>query len=346
MAEKLRLGVVGLGRVSVSHLPAIRELQHKVELAAIVSRDAGKAAKAAEGWETPQIYTAFDDALRDPDIDAFLLLLPHDLHAPYAIRAMEAGKHVLLEKPMALNRFEGKRMVETAERNGVTLMIGQSRRFFGPVMQSLARLRSGEIGQLFAIQALLLAFMDKPAVEWWKETKHNGGFIIPLWGSHILDYVIWAYGELPESVYAQGYSHNPSWEGEDEVAVSLKFSRNRMANISMSFNAGKTPGDEEGLTGKRIWSTQNSIYERYLTGTKGMMYLKDEHELFVNGEKQACPGKHASNFTWQLEEFVDALLEKREPLASGKEILGVMRVIDAVFESIAENRVVWLDEVR
>lgn len=345
MAEKIRLGVVGLGRVSSSHLPAIEELREKVILQAIVSRDPDKAARAAAGWDGVSLYTSFDDAVADPDIDAFLLLLPHDLHAPYAIKAMQAGKHVLIEKPMALNRWEGQQMVEAAEQNGVTLMVGQSRRFFGPVMKSIEIIRNGEIGDLFTIHAMLLAYIDKPAVDWWKDVKHIGGFIIPLWGSHILDYIIWAFGELPETVYAQGYSHNGNWEGEDEVAISLKFSRNRMANVMMSFNAGRVPGDEEGLGSKRIWSTQDSVYLRYMTGTKGILHLKDEHELWENGEKVESPSKHASNFTWQLEEFVDSLLEKRKPLAEGREVLGVMRIMDAIFESMATNRVIPLGEV-
>ncbi|WP_141501674.1 Gfo/Idh/MocA family protein [Paenibacillus luteus] len=345
MAAKVRLGVVGLGRVSSSHLPAIQELRDKVTLKAIVSRNPDKAAQAVEGWEGARIYDSFEEALQDPEIDAFLLLLPHDLHAPYAIKAMEAGKHVLIEKPMAMNRVEGEQMVEAAKQNNVTLMVGQSRRFFGPVMKSIEKISNGEIGELFTIHAMLLAYIDKPAVDWWKDVKHIGGFIIPLWGSHILDYIVWAYGELPETVYAQGYSHNPNWEGEDEVAISLRFSRNRMANILMSFNAGRVPGDEEGLGGKRIWTTQDSVYVRYLTGTKGVLHLKDENELFDNGEKVEYPSKHASNFTWQLEEFIDSLLENRQPLAAGHEVLGVMHIMDACFESIATNRVVRLDEV-
>lgn len=345
MVDKIRLGIVGLGRVSSSHLPAIEELRDKVTLQAIVSRDPDKAARAAVGWDRASLYTSFDDALQDPAIDAFLLLLPHDLHAPYAIKAMQAGKHVLIEKPMALNRWEGGQMVDAAEQNGVTLMVGQSRRFFGPVMKSIEIIRNGEIGDLFTIHAILLAYIDKPAVDWWKDVKHIGGFIIPLWGSHILDYIIWAYGELPETVYAQGYSHNANWEGEDEVAISLKFSRNRMANVMMSFNAGRVPDDEEGLGGKRIWSTQDSVYLRYMTGTKGILHLKDEHELWDNGEKVECQERHASNFTRQLEEFIDSLLEKREPLAAGREVLGVMRIMDAIFESIATNRVIPLVEV-
>ncbi|OAS17871.1 Gfo/Idh/MocA family protein [Paenibacillus oryzisoli] len=344
MANKIRLGVVGLGRVSSSHLPAIKELGDKVTLQAVVSRDPDKAARAAAGWDGVSLYTSFDDALGDPAIDAFLLLLPHDLHAPYAIKAMEAGKHVLIEKPMALNYSEGKGMVEAAEQNGVTLMVGQSRRFFAPVMTSIDKIHSGEIGELFTIHAMLLAYINKPAADWWKDVKHIGGFIIPLWGSHILDYIVWAYGELPETVYAQGYSHNPHWEGEDEVAISLKFSRNRMANVMMSFNAGRVPGDEEGLGGERIWSTQDSVYLRYMTGTKGVLHLKDEHELWDNGEKVECWGKHASNFTWQLEEFVDSLLEERKPLAAGDEVLGVMRVMDAIFASISTNSVIRLDD--
>lgn len=342
MPQKLRLAVVGLGRVSKSHLPAVKELQGKIELAALVSRDEGKLRREAEGWEGVKTYTSYDDAVSDPGIDAFLLLLPHHLHAEYSIRALRAGKHVLVEKPMAMNVREAEQMVSVAGESGAALMIGQSRRFFGPVTESIRRVRSKEIGELININALLLAYMDKPAADWWKDESQIGGFIIPLWGSHILDYIVWAYDKLPLTVYAQGHSNNPNWSGEDEVAISLNFGEGRMANVLMSFNAGARPADAEGLTGKRIWSTQNSIYERYLIGTNGMIQLKDEYELLVNGEKREECGRTSANFTRQLEEFADAIREGRKPLASGQEIIGVMKIMDACFESMRTNRVVTI----
>ncbi|MEK3888662.1 Gfo/Idh/MocA family protein [Bacillus sp. FSL K6-3431] len=344
MSNKLRLAVVGLGRVSKSHLPAVKALSEKIELTALVSRDEEKSKNEAKKWEKVKVYTSFEEACEDSNIDAFLLLLPHDLHASYTIKALESGKHVLIEKPMAMNEEEACQMVEVAERNNVTLMVGQSRRFFEPVMDSIKRIRAKEIGKVININALLLAQMHQPATEWWKDKSQIGGFIIPLWGSHILDYIIWAYGELPQTVYTQGYTNNSNWDGEDECSISLKFSDGRMANVLMSFNAGAHPTDEEGLSGKRIWSTQNSIYERYIIGTNGMLHLKDEYELYLNSEKVKEHNSSIYNFTWQLEEFVDSIFENREPLASGREVLDTMKVMDACFESMKENKVIILNE--
>lgn len=343
MANQLRLGLVGLGRVSKSHLPAVKALSDRIELTAFVSRDEHKLREEAVRWAVPKTYTSYDEALKDEEIDAFLLLLPHHLHADFAIRALHAGKHVLIEKPMALNEAEAAMMVDAAERNKRILMIGQSRRFFAPVMESIRKVRAKEIGELININALLLAQMDKPATEWWKDKTKIGGFIIPLWGSHILDYILWAYDELPECVYAQGLSNNPNWNGEDEVTISLRFSKGRMANVLMSFNAGARPTDEEGLTGKRIWSTQNSIYDKYLIGENGMLHLRDEYELFMNGEKVDCGETDRSNFAWQMEEFCKSIRENRQPLASGREVLRVMKVIDACFASMNENKIVHLN---
>ncbi|WP_274651832.1 Gfo/Idh/MocA family protein [Paenibacillus humicola] len=343
MSGTIRMAVVGLGRVSKSHLPALRELSPKLRLAALVSRDAEKLRREAGNEEDVKTYTSYADMLENEEIDAVLLLLPHHLHAEYSIRALRAGKHVLVEKPMAMNSAEAEAMEAAADVAGRVLMIGQSRRFFTSVMESVRRLREGAIGRLININALLLAHMDKPAADWWTDPDKIGGFIVPLWGSHILDYIVWAYGETPESVYAQGFSNNPHWRGEDEAAISLRFAGGRMANVLMSFNAGSRPTDEEGLTGKRIWSTQNGVYDRYLIGTNGMMRLKDEYELEVNGAKEAECGRDAANFRRQLEEFADAILEGRQPLASGREVLPVVRVIDAVFESMRTNRVVRLN---
>lgn len=339
---KLKLCVVGIGRVFKSHLPAIRALEAKVELTAIVSNDPAKG--QAEAKRLGVRYRTYDEALKDSGIHAVLLLLPHDLHAIFAIKAMQAGKHVLVEKPMALNRFEAAEMVKAANLHHVTLMIGQSRRFFQPVMESIRCLRNNEIGELINIHALLLAHMHRPAVDWWTDNKQIGGFIIPLWGSHILDYVLWAYGERPVSVYASGSSNNPHWEGEDEVAITLRFANGGMANILMSFNAGFVP-DEEGLSGNRIWSTQDSVYERYIIGTKGMLHLQDEYELSKNAQSIIRQEERSANFTWQLEEFADAIAANRLPIASGSEVLAVVQTIDACYVSMSENRVVYLEEM-
>ncbi|WP_167859020.1 Gfo/Idh/MocA family protein [Paenibacillus cymbidii] len=344
MTEKLRLCVVGAGRVAESHLPAIQALAERIELAALVARDERRLLEKAARWHVSQTYTSYEQALQDERIDAVLLLLPHDLHADYTIRALRAGKHVLVEKPMAMNDAEAARMTEEAERNGKVLMIGQSRRFFAPVMESIRQIRAKTIGEVININALLLAHMDKPAVEWWKDKSRIGGFIIPLWGSHILDYILWAYDELPETVYAQGLSNNPNWDGEDEAAISLRFSGGRMANLLLSFNAGCRPTDEGGLTANRIWSTRNSIYERYIIGTNGLIHLRDEQELFVNNVKIDTEEEHVSNFAWQIKEFADAIRERREPLASGREVRRVVQVIDAVFASMNENRLIRLNK--
>jgi predicted dehydrogenase len=342
VSKKLRLGIVGLGRVAKSHLAAIKELSDMIELVAIVSRDRLKGEKEAENWPHAEVFTSYERALSDSSAEAFLLLLPHHLHSAYSIQALEAGKHVLIEKPMAMNYAEAKQMVETAERHHVKLMVGQSRRFFQPVMSSIDHIRSMEIGNVINMNVLFLGHMNKPAVDWWKDNEQIGGFIIPLWGSHILDYIIWVYQELPESVYAQGLSNNPNWDGEDEVAISLRFAGGRMANVMMSFNAGSRPTDEEGLTGKRIWSTQNSIYDRYIIGENGMMHLRDEYELFVNGELASSSLGDTSNFTRQLNEFYCAIIEQRAPLAAGQEILGVMKLIDACYASMKSNRIISL----
>lgn len=340
--KKMRLCVVGMGRVYHSHLPAALELRDKIELVALVTRNVDKGREEANRLGIAHL--SYEEALNSNEIDAVLLLLPHDLHAPYAIAALRAGKHVLVEKPMALNRAEAANMVEAAEENHVKLMIGQSRRYFHPVQESIRRIRNHEIGEIININALFLGHMHRPAVNWWTDPEKIGGFIIPLWGSHIMDYVLWAYNDQPVSVYAQGYSNNPHWEGEDEVAISMKFTNGRMGNMMLSFNAGYPP-DEEGLTGKRIWSTQDSVYERYIIGSKGMLRLKDEYELYQNGEKVSEQDRSGTaNFTRQLAEFADAVREDRTPLASGKEVLHVVKAIDAAYISMKENRVVHLEE--
>jgi len=339
MQKKVGLAVIGCGRVAYSHLPAIKELGDMAQLVATVSRTKEHAKEAARKFGAKRYYTSLEEALQDSEIDAVVLCLPHHLHASISVKAAEHGKHMLVEKPMANTVREAEEMIEAAEKNGVILMSGQSRRFYNAVLESKKYLDKGKIGRLIDINATLFGYVDKPPTSWWSSAKKAGGLIIPLFGSHTIDYILWLFGKAPSRIYAETYSNNPNWEGEDEANILMGFDDGSMASVTMSWNARlvKISGMEAD---KKILPTP--IYHRYVIGSEGTMHLEDELELSLNGEKLVSGEQKPSNFHLQMKEFLTSIIEGRQPLASGKEVKKVIAVMEASQISAKEHRVVHL----
>ena len=332
MFRPLKMCVVGCGRVSKSHLAGMIEAPQKIEIAAIVSRDPEKAKAFQHDYGVPRAYSSLEQALEAPDIEAVDLCLPNHLHRDAAVRSAEAGKHVLVEKPMANSVAECEAMVAAAEEHGVVLMVGQSRRFYDAVFKSRELAGEGAIGDLVSITALLFAYLESPPTDWWRSREKAGGLMIPIWGSHIIDYVLWLFDERPQRVYCETHSINPRWEGEDEVTLLMGFRGNRHATIKMSWNTRLTEGEEWDGSGKML-SSSDIIYERYVQGTTGTLHLNDETELSLNGRVLLQGEQKPCNFARQAIEFAEAIREGRAPLASGKEIVEVIRVQEAALAS-------------
>jgi len=330
--QRINLGVIGCGRIAQAHLEAINYLKEDVRLTAVADVDEEKAKKAVEKFGAETYYLDYKELLKNPYIDAVIITLPHHLHCEAGVESAKAGKHILIEKPMALNVKEADKMIGEAEKNKVTLMVGQSRRFSDPVMESHKRIK--EIGKLFRIVINFLVYFPEPPTDWWKSSKKAGGLVIPLQGSHSIDFILWFFQKLPISVYATGFSRNPLWEGEDEADLIMNFSEKEVASVHLSLN------------------TYPSVHEIIIVGDKGTMRLYEystgkpfgfKNRLEINGkvliEKEQIP----TNYTLQLKEFISAIKEKRNPIASGREVRNVLKVMDAANKSINTGKPVYFD---
>ncbi len=321
--KKIGVAVFGCGRIGTSaHLPAIQALSDELELVAVVDPLEEKARQACEKFGARRMYVDPEEALQDREIEAVCLCLAHHLHAPMTERACAAGKHVLVEKPMANSPAEADRMIAAAEKAGVTLMVGQSRRFYKAVIESKRRLP--EIGKPLQLITNWMGYLPDAKTEWWRSADKTGGLLIALQGSHAVDYILWMMGCAPTRVYAQSSHSNPEWEGEDDAVIQLSFESGTLATVLLSFNAPGLP------------------YERFIVGSKGCMYLKDESHLRIGDEVVVDGEEPLGNFKAQYREFAGAIREKREPQASGRDVRKVVQVLEAAQRSVREKRAIEL----
>jgi predicted dehydrogenase len=329
--KKLGIGVIGCGRVAQAHLAAAVALGKEVDLLAVADWEEEKAREAKENYRAGEFTTRYEDILRNPEVEAVIITLPNHLHHSACLAAAGARKHILVEKPMAMDLHQAREMVHAAEQNGVSLMVGQSRRFSDAVFVLQERLP--EIGELFRIIISFLVSFPSPPTPWWRKAEEAGGLVILLQGSHSLDSVLTWMGKMPQWVFTFSSRRNPQWEGEDEADILLSFDRGESASVHLSL------------------STSPAFHEALLVGAKGVIrlieYPTDKpfgfgYHLELNGKRVLSGDQFPSNYTLQLKEFVSALRTGRRPKASGEEVLKTQILLDAARQAEREKRPVYL----
>ncbi|MGH9550577.1 MAG: Gfo/Idh/MocA family protein, partial [Terriglobales bacterium] len=216
---------------------AIRNSQDLAELAVVVGlpEEAERTRELATEFGARRASSNLDEVLADPDIDAVVLTLPNHLHQPVAAKALQAGKHVLVEKPLSNTVKEADAMISESARSKRVLMVGQCRRFFPGARE--AKKRIGELGRPLDIVHILGVNVDAAKTGWWQSAAKTGGLVLGLNGPHVIDTILWFVGERPVRVYAQTARFKvDQWEGEDQATVVLTFADGSTATGHLSFN--------------------------------------------------------------------------------------------------------------
>lgn len=194
MTKKLKYGVIGCGGIAKGkHFPALETITSMVEVVAVCDIVKERAEDAAKRFElsSDQVFTDYKELLKIEDMDAVLVLTPNISHSYISIDAMAAGKHVMCEKPMAINAEEGRKMVEASKKYGKLLTVGYNNRFRQDSLYMKDACVNGELGDIYYAKAHAVR---RKAVPTWgvflDEEKQGGGPLIDI-GTHALDLTLW-----------------------------------------------------------------------------------------------------------------------------------------------------------
>ena len=207
MAEPLKVGLIGAGGISRQHLPGYQHDRERVRLEAVcdIREEAAQGFAAEADIEADAIFTDAREMCELADIDAVDICTIHDTHAELAIAAARAGKHVLLEKPMAISVEECRAIVEATEEAGVTFMVAQHLRHVPTYVALRRRIQAGELGRIWSarVDTFLTAALDDPnqpiapRAGWWGfDGKRGGGGVVTLLSVHHLDLMRFFVGEV------------------------------------------------------------------------------------------------------------------------------------------------------
>jgi 1,5-anhydro-D-fructose reductase (1,5-anhydro-D-mannitol-forming) len=288
--------VIGIGDISIRRvIPAI-QAEPRSRLYGLVTRDPAKAVP----YNT-QAWTTLDEALSDPAVQAVYVSTPVFLHAPQTIQSLRAGKHVLCEKPMAMNEAEARLMVQTAEETGRTFGVAYYRRMYPKVQRAKQLLAAGAIGQPVLAELTCHGWFDENESHrnWLIDPAQAGGGPLYDVASHRIDVLNFLFGQ-PGRVTGQLSNAVHHYAVEDNATVMIEY-----------------PGGERGIVDVR-WHSKVARDECRIRGTDGEMELSPLNgpELIYPGGRENLP-PHANLHYPMIENFVDAVLGEAGLVASG-----------------------------
>jgi len=318
--RKLRWGVIStsnIGRAAVN--PAI-QASHNGELMAVASRNEQAAREFAEKEGIPEHFGSYEALLEDERIDAVYNPLPNSLHREWTIRAAEKGKHILCEKPLALNGAECREMEAAASANGVKLMEAFMYRFHPRTERVLEMVRGGTIGELRMIRSSFTFLLTSPENIRWDPVL-GGGALMDV-GCYCVNVIRTLAGMEPEEVQARA-----NWRstGVDEEMVGvLRFANGVQAHFDCALTMERCEAYEVAGTEGHL-----RVPAAFLPGTDDAII--EEHR--GRGEKTIHSIKGADEYRLMVEHFSDCVLNDLSVRYSSEEAALNMRVIEALYES-------------
>jgi predicted dehydrogenase len=329
--------LVGLGSYATNQiLPQFANSRYS-RVTALVSGSPENARSLAEQYGIPQrgvySYENFDAIRDDADVDVVYVLLPVSMHAEYTIRAAQAGKHVLCEKPMAATVRECEEMIAACRQAGRKLMIGYRSRFEPHNIEAIRIARAQELGASRVIVADHGFNIGNPD-QWRLRREMAGGGSMMDIGIYSVQAARYLSGEEPVAVSAMEHTDrsDPRFrEVEDTINFQLRFPSGVLANCVSSYSS---PHNRYRLVGTRGWVDLEPA-----TGYSG-------HTMRVRldgrTETRVPPGHEANQFVGQLDHLSECVLYDREPLVPGEEGLRDMRVIEGIYEAARSGQTVAL----
>ena len=362
MAVPLTVGLIGTGGISRQHLPGYQLDPDRVRLSAVcdIREDAARQFASDAGVES--VFTDAREMFEQSDIDAVDICTIHDTHADLAIAAARAGKHVLLEKPMAVSLEDCRAIIEATEEAGVTFMVAQQLRHVPTYMALRRRIQAGELGRIWSarVDTFLTAALDDPhqpisprAGYWGFDGKRGGGGVVTLLSVHHLDLMRYFVGEVAR-VDARAWRGHPSFtnDAEDRAVATLEFVNGAVGHLTASFTSRAPWSFQLMLLGE-----QGTAWTPPLPAADGPLMAHRTPAVIASA---AQDGEHGFNpdtsfrpidtddlalptedpYINEIMHFVRCCEDGAEPISGGRDNIETMKLVFGIYESSRTGKAV------
>lgn len=327
----MRVGIIGAGFFGEKHAQALNALPG-FSVAAASRTDLGAAEEfVAQYGGAP--YTRYEEVIADPNVEAVLIATPHATHEEIAVHAARAGKHTLLEKPMA-HDLAGCIRIAEAFRDGPALLLGHVSRFSRAFRLAKQMIEAGEIGEVVSAFASMRKYWFEPNRRHWHLDRSVGGGVLLTGGIHALDRLMWLVGEPVTAVSAQIGTRFHDQPSDDFGLMFLRFA-----------------GGAAGVVSSVGYSTGAPNHETEIIGTRGILRVHSATGVSVGRDEAWHPVPDSGDPGWlqpalqmQWSELASAAREGAPTSIDGSEGLRVMRVLFGAEESARLGAEVALNE--
>lgn len=331
--QKIKFAIVGCGSIGTRHI-AVTDAEERAEIIGICDIDEAKVKRLSELYEGIPYFLSYDDLLHSCDADVINICTPHGLHAEMAIKAANAKKHILVEKPMALSVNDCHKMIDAAQRNSVKLMVVKQNRYNVPIALTKKVLESGFMGRIFMVQCNVLwnrhqgYYSDSN----WRGSIELEGGALHTQASHFIDLLTWWFGDITDaSSFISTMNHNIQIEDCGSAILNFK----------------------SGVLGSLLWTTcvYNKNYEGSITiiGENGTIKIGGQYLNKIEfwdvksyplpdniefSDKPNAYGKYqgtSSNHDKVMHDVVAELLNERHNVVEGDEGMKTIAAIELIY---------------
>lgn len=334
----LKLGFTGTGYISKIHAQAA-QTQPEVELVAVVNHRPESMAAFATEYGIDRRYATVADLLRDGEVDALIVSTPNYLHAPEAIAALQAGIHVMAEKPMAMNAAEAEAMVAAGQASGALLMVAHCWRFDPEVLWLREQVNAGRLGRIIRTKGYGVHTHWGPG-GWFTQRQFAGGGALADMGIHALDTARFLLGDPePVSMVAHLGTYYKDFDVDDTGLILVNWANGAVSYVESGWWQPHMDGPEAAT---HLYGT---VGFGQLFPTRLLLPQADQAEVttvdagFPPVREPHCP---QSMYDTQLAYFLDCIRTGRQPSPGGAEGLVNMRLVDAAYRSAESGQVVKL----
>lgn len=340
--KKLRIGIIGAGGIAQSrHIPVLLRLADSASITAVCDVNGETAKLAAEKFGISNAFTDYKDLFSETD--AVVICTPNKFHAEITVAALEAGLHVLCEKPMGMTGEECRKMIDARDRSGRVLAIAYHYRFMKEAQAAKKLIIENEIGMPFVVRARAMRRRKVPGWGGFTNKELQGGGSLIDYGCHLLDLSLWLLGnpeeievlgtayntlsKMPDQVNLWGTFDHQSFNVDDHVTAYMKFASGASLLFETSWSAN-IERDEESIS---------------LSGQFGGIDLfpfslnQTKHGMLLNTRSEWLPGEDDYALA-QGRNFIYSCLGTEAFMVKAEEALQTTRIIDAIYKSSEMGR--------
>ena len=343
--QRTKVAILGAGFITDIHMESYHRFVPEAEVVAVYARNAGKAKAFAEKHHIPQWFDDMDAIIQHSGCEVVDICLPNYLHATATLKAAAAGKHIIIEKPLAITIEEADAMIAACKKAGVKLMYAEELCFAPKYERVRQMVKEGAIGDIY-----MLKQSEKhsgPHTDWFYDINLSGGGVLMDMGCHAMAWFRWMLNNAKvKSVYASMSTvlHGNRTKGEDNSVVILEFENGvtAVAENSWAKHGGMDDKSEVHGTGGVVYADLFMGNAAISYSKSGYGYAMEKADTTIGWSFTVFEEVFNQGYPHELKHFIECVQQNKEPLVTGEDGRAVLEILYAAYASAGAGKKILL----